>query len=242
MKISQGALKEFYNPDYCQIKWNEIYRKGFRTEPTDAMVNGLVFEQNVIGSTRGGEIYEIPKLKNGKDSKREIDLNNLIVFAKQTIKRLKIKFLEIQPEWEVDDLIGHPDALIEWKGNKAIMDLKFTGTKEDDSCRWNPYAWGGDFEYKDFSQALHYVEMYYLRTGEYLPFFYLIFGKSGWVKFLSVDITSVAIENHKDKIKAFREDLKNFNPQPSTNYLECIKCPIQCSKRLKKPNCITITI
>jgi hypothetical protein len=240
--ISQGAIRDFNNVDFCKIKWNEIYKNGFRIPPTDAMINGLVFEQKVIGASRGGEIHEIPKLKNGKESKREIDLNNLVVFAKQTIKKLKIKFLEIQPEWKVGDLSGHPDALIEWKGSKAIMDLKFTGTKEDDSCRWNPYAWGRDYQYKDFSQAIHYVEMYYLMTGEYLPFFYLVFGKSGWVRFLSVDISALSLEHHREKIKNLREELKDFKPYPTSRYQECVKCPIQCAERVKKPNCITVNV
>lgn len=235
MKISQSALRDFYDPEYCKTKWKEIYLLGNRSKPTEAMLNGLVFEQKVIGMSRGGEVYEIPKLKNGKESKRETDINQLSEFAIDTMKRLEIELLEVQPEWETEDLIGHPDALINWKGHKAILDLKFTGTREDESCRWNPYAWGKDLELKDWSQAIHYVEMYYRKHKEYLPFFYLVFGKSGWVKFINVDISARSMEYHNEKINSFKEDIKEFKPTQCDNY-RCEYC------NHEKPNLITIEI
>mgnify|MGYP003138165926 CR=1 FL=1 len=233
MKISQGLLRDFYDPNYCSVKWDTIYNKGHRFPPTDAMINGLVFEQLVIGESRGGEIYEIPKLKNGKVSKRESDIIDLSNSAKKVMKSLDIKLLDVQPEWEVDNLSGHPDALIEWKGEKCIFDLKFTGTKEDDSCKFNPYAWGKDLEYKDFSQAIHYVEMYYRMYGEYLPFFYLVFGKSGWVKFINVDISSESMNNHRKKINQFENDIKDFIPKKCDNF-RCEYC------KHEKPNLIIV--
>ena len=154
MKISQSALRDFYNPEYCKIKWEEVYLNGNRTQPTTAMLDGLVFEQEVIGMSRGGEVYEIPKGKTGKSLKRETDLLTLAEKSKQMMEELDIELIDVQPEWETKDLIGHPDALIKYKGELAIMDLKYTAIKEDESCRWNPYAWH-DLEHKDFTQAIH---------------------------------------------------------------------------------------
>lgn len=241
MKISQSAVKDFYNDTVCDIKWEEMYVNGFRTKPTGAMLDGLIFEDLTIGSSRGGEKYFIPKLKSGKPSKRESDLIKLSEFAKQTMKDLEIELIEVQPEWETDTLIGHPDALITYKGNEAIMDLKYTGTREDESCRWNPYAWN-DLEYKDFRQALHYVEMYYQLHGEYLPFFYLVFGKSGWTKFISIDITSSAMDDYRMLLDTFTSDLQRFKPKPINNYSICQKCAVLCDKRTVKPNIINIEI
>jgi len=243
MKISQSALKSFYDDRYCQLKWEKHFVDGYRSRPTAAMIDGLVFEEMTIGSTRDNESYIglIPRLKNGNISKREADIIALSEFAKKTMRDLEIKVLEVQPEWETDSLIGHPDALITYKGNLAIMDLKYTATKEDDSCRWNPHAWG-DLKYKDFRQALHYVEMYYQLHEVYLPFFYLVFGKSGWVKFISVDITKDSLDDYRLLLKTFENDLQNFAPKPIKNYSICRKCSINCTKRTEKPNIINIEI
>ena len=239
MKISQSGLRDFYNPEYCKIKWEETYINGYRSRPTSAMLDGLVFEQNVIGMSRGGEIYEIPKLKNGNPSKRETDLLKLAKEAQNTMMDLDIKLLDVQPEWETKDLIGHPDALITYKGEKAILDLKYTAIREDESCRWNPYAWH-DLEHKDFSQAIHYIELYYRMTKEYLPFFYLVFGKSGWVKFICIDLTQDSLIEYRTKLKNFKKDIKTFKPEGINKYEICRKCPITCNDRITKPQIITI--
>ena len=240
MKVSQGAVRDFYDPDYCKIKWEEVYLNGYRTKPTNAMLDGLVFEQEVIGMSRGGEVYEIPKGKTGKPLKRETDLLELSERSKKTMLDLDIELIDVQPEWETDELIGHPDALIKYKGELAIMDLKYTAIREDESCKWNPYAWN-DLEHKDFSQAIHYIEMYYQIHGEYLPFFYLVFGKSGWCKFILIDLTAESLENYRDKLKQFKVDFKNFKSVGVNDYSICRKCPVICNKRVLKPNIIEIT-
>ena len=243
MKISQSAVKSFYDENFCELKWEKHFIEGYRSRPTAARIDGLVFEEFTIGSTRDNEsfISLIPRLKNGNISKREADLIYLSEFAKKTMKDLDIKLIEVQPEWETDTLIGHPDALITYKGNLAIMDLKYTAVREDESCRWNPYAWS-DLKYKDFRQALHYVEMYYQLYDIYLPFFYLVFGKSGWVKFISVDITSNALDDYRMLLDTFTNDLKDFAPKPIKNYSICRKCELNCTKRTEKPNVINIEI
>ena len=234
-------LRDFYNPDYCKIKWEETYLNGYRSKPSPAMLDGLVFEQKVIGMSRGGEVYEIPKGKTGKPLKRETDLLALAEKSKVMMHDLGIELVDVQPEWETDELIGHPDALIKYKGELAIMDLKYTAIKEDDNCKWNPYAWGNLVDentgevYKDFTQAIHYIEMYYQMHGIYLPFFYLIFGKSGWCKFIMIEPTHETLEKYRNKLKRFKEDLKNFNPKPVDNYSICRKCSVICDKRSLKP-------
>ena len=243
MKISQSAIKSFYDEHFCELKWEKFFVEGYRSTPTAAMIDGLVFEELTIGSTRDNESFigMIPRLKNGNVSKREADLVYLSEFAKKTMKDLDIKIIEVQPEWETDTLIGHPDALITYKGNLAIMDLKYTAIREDESCKWNPHAWS-DLQYKDFRQALHYVEMYYQLYDVYLPFFYLVFGKSGWVKFISVDITSNAMEDYRMLLNTFSKDLQDFAPKPIKNYSICRKCELNCTKRTNKPNVINIEI
>jgi len=234
-KISQSALKSFFDPNVCEIKWEEMYLNGYRTEPSAAMLDGLVFEQHVIGGSRGGEVYEIPKGKTGKPLKRETDLMALCKKSIQTMNDLEIELIDVQPEWNVGDLTGHPDALVKYKGELAIMDLKYTGVREDESCKWNPFAWA-DLEHKDFRQALHYVEMYYQEHGVYLPFFYLVFGKSGWSKFILIDYSGSAMDEYRMLLDTFREEFKKFKPKPINNYSICRKCTVLCDKRTNKPN------
>ena len=101
MKISQSALRDFYNEDFCKVKWEEMYINNYRTKPTAAMVDGLFFEQKVIGESRGGEVFNIQKLKTGKPSKRETDLLKLSEFAKKTIKDFMMNTEEINnPEYK----------------------------------------------------------------------------------------------------------------------------------------------
>lgn len=247
-KISQSALKSFFDPTLCEIKWEEMYLNGYRTEPSAAMLDGLVFEQHVIGGSRGGEVYEIPKGKTGKVLKRETDLLELCEKSIQTMNDLEIELIDVQPEWNVGDLTGHPDALIKYKGELAIMDLKYTATKEDENSRWNPFAWGNLWDketgvvYKDFKQALHYTQMYYEMHGIYLPFLYLVFGKSGWCKFILIEISGSALDDYNMLLETFRTEYKEFDPKPIGQYSTCRKCPVLCDKRTTKPNIETIKI
>ena len=99
-------LRDFYNPDYCKIKWEETYLNGYRSKPSPAMLDGLVFEQKVIGMSRGGEVYEIPKGKTGKPLKRETDLIALAEKSKVMMRDLGIELVDVQPEWETDEHDG----------------------------------------------------------------------------------------------------------------------------------------
>ena len=90
--------------------------------------------------------------------------------------------------------------------------------------------------YKDFTQAIHYIEMYFQQHGVYLPFFYLIFGKSGWSKFIMIEPTLERLEEYRNKLNQFRNDLKDFKPKSIDNYSICRKCSVMCNKRVLKPN------
>ena len=49
-KISQSALKSFFDTSVCDLKWEEMYLNGYRTEPSAAVLDGLVFEQHVYSA------------------------------------------------------------------------------------------------------------------------------------------------------------------------------------------------
>ena len=84
--------------------------------------------------------------------------------------------------------------------------------------------------------------MYYQEHGIYLPFFYLVFGKSGWCKFIMIDVSGSAMDDYRMLLDSFRREFKAFKPKPIGKYEVCRKCPVLCDKRTNKPNIETITI
>ena len=84
--------------------------------------------------------------------------------------------------------------------------------------------------------------MYYLTHGVFVPFFYLVFGKSGWCKFILIDYTDKAMTEYRILLNKFRKDLKSFEPKPIKNYSICRKCPVLCDKRTTKPTIETIKL
>lgn len=231
IKISQSALKDYYKPDMCPTLFMAKYAEGLRTPPSDVMFRGLYFEHKLIGATRGGESVEFEPLKKGGKPQAQIDLDELVQYGKGIMKALNIEAVEVQPEWVVDGNILHPDLLAKVNGRLAIIDIKYTETKEDD--RWN--GWG-NVEEMDHTQALHYTMGYQLLTGDFIPFYYLVFGKSGWVRFIKIGITPETFHAHVERVEKFKMDLsrEKFEPKPSFNV--CRNCPLEsCDARSKFP-------
>ena len=245
-KISQSLIRELLNEDSCKRYVYEVFWNQVETPSSITMKKGLLFESLLIGSSRGG-VYDgedFPKLKSGKPTKGELDVRQLAESSKDVLKDMGIEPIDVQPEWETDTLIGHPDLTANYKGEKILIDIKYTETKEDDNVRWNPFAWGGDIRNKDYTQAIHYVYMCHLITGEYLPFYYLIFGKSGWVKFVRVKIKPETLEMHKNIVKNLEEDVLDFQPYPINDYSVCKKCSLFdiCDEATKLPNQIEVIV
>ena len=225
--ISQSLIKDYVNEWNCKLRVYKEYWQGIKTPSSLSMQYGLLFETLLIGESRGGAYNgeDIPKLKSGAMSKPEQDVRKLAVESKQIMNDMGIKCIDVQPEWKTDTLIGHPDLVAEYEGKKILIDIKFTQTKEDDNCKWNPYAWGGDLSTKDYTQAKHYVYMAKEILNEKLPFYYLIFGKSGWVKFLEIEISKSTLDAHAHLLKHLQEDLVDFVGYPTDNPKLCKSCP-----------------
>ncbi len=234
IQISQSALRDFYNPACCRLFWQEKYLNGFKTEPTDAMKAGLVFESKLLTMSRDGQVWEYPKLKNGEPSKAETDLNILVDKAKELFTHLQINPLEIQPVWEVSDLLSHPDLVCSSiLAPKAIVDVKYCGYGDTD--RFSPWF---DLEKVNPLQAVHYTYMYYLLHNEWVPFFYMVFFKNGGVKLIDVKLTVQAIDEHKALLNQFRQDVANLNTDSvNVTFSQCVRCHLNstCVKRVNVP-------
>jgi hypothetical protein len=135
------------------------------------------------------------------------------------IDLLDYEIIDVQPEWLHEDLEAHIDAVAIIEGRKAIVDCKYTETAENDFRN----GWG-DLDSKSNIQPVHYVYMSKFIYGEYLPFYYWIFGKTGWVKLVKVEVMPTAIEEHEFNLERHREHLAEFKPQPANSYNKCRTC------------------
>ena len=124
--ISQSLIRDMLKAEgYCGHYLNEVYNNGYRCEPTPSMIDGLVFEQHILGATaRPDEHYEIPKLKNGSASKREEDLMAVVAWAKGILIANEINFESVQEYIATDGRSGHIDAVGTYHGQPYVFDLK----------------------------------------------------------------------------------------------------------------------
>lgn len=219
--ISQSLIKDYETTECLwalKLRWVD----GIESEPSEWMMRGRFFEYKVLGSTRDKDIPSLPKSKrDGSPLKAELDLEALATSAIFIMKGMGMEVVEKPPVvWQDGDELAHLDGLVEYRDERAILDLKYTETVIDD--RWN--GWG-DIENKDHLQPTFYVDLSKRVTGSYLPFYYLIFGKSGWVRLIRVKVTTAALtalQYRKDKVREFMA--KGQFPA-SPEYNRCQKCP-----------------
>lgn len=138
--------------------------------------------------------------------------------------KLDIVIDQVQPEiaHEINGVTfeGHLDLFALYKSKPAIIDVKYTDTQEDDRFR----GWG-EPEEMDHTQALFYVWLWYKMTGQRVPFYYLVFGASGWIKFLEVDISEESLEMFEVQLEGFLTQLDGFEPKACGKFNVCQKCP-----------------
>jgi hypothetical protein len=226
--ISQSMLRDFYGSPttspICRQLFYKKYIEGMPFEPSDSMKLGLAYESKLLGACRGGSLYELPKLKNGVLSKAEQDLDAIVTKAKDLLAHLKMEFTDVQPEWIINDLTAHPDCVAKSiLAERAIIDIKYSGYGSND--RFSPWA---NPENIDKTQAIHYVYVNYLLTGEYLPFFFIIFFKDGGAKILDCKLTVTAMNAHISLLDHFRKESAILKPDMpvDADYNQCVKCPL----------------
>lgn len=229
------------NSDICPKKIYFEKIEKIKTGPSELMLKGRYFEYHLIGDTADGEIPELPKLKNGSKSADEKALDELLEFAKEVLTANNINFESGQKQvrMEHDGMSGVVDYIgPDFKDNTrlALYDLKYTETREDD--RWNGWA---DLDNRPDAkfQALHYIRLAKESLGVWLPYYFIIFGKSKWAKIIKVVATEIAIANHSIAVNNMKNLLKemeknNYPAKPSLQ--NCFKCEFKdfCSEKSYK--------
>lgn len=119
-------------------------------------------------------------------------------------------------DWRYKD-IENPERI-------AIYDVKFTKTRYDD---WRN-GWFNVEEKEDAKiQALHYIYLHYENTGEFVPFYFLVFGESGWIRIFKFEITEDSFMLHKVLIQQSHEwykELEKSKFKAKPEYNRCLEC------------------
>lgn len=247
MNISQSLIKEVLKHDHCPrlIYLSFIEGKEIR-QPSEAMILGRYFESELLGACRGGEKQEPRYLKGGGKAQPFIDVDINVQDARILFDKLGIKINGVQEYIKAGGLSAALDLLTNdfQSDGQAIYDVKWTATAEDD--RWNGWA---NIENKEDAiiQARHYVLAMYNETGKWLPFYFLIFGKSGWAKIIQVKMSPAAIETHKQLIANTAATIKEYalnNYEGRGSYNKCMSCffSIDCKNKVEIPEIEILTL
>lgn len=177
------------------------------------------------------------------------ECDELVLFAEDIFTKLGIEIKEGESQIDVESellkgAIDHRNKDIINPEIQANYDLKWTATKEND--RWN--GWGNPDDKEDSKiQATHYTLLSFEETGVWMPFYFLVFGKSHWVKVIRFKITEEAINKHKQMIAhtsaKIREYSKN-NFKGNGSFNKCLSCEFynDCEDKSQYPEIETYQI
>lgn len=260
MKITQSFLKDFaayLDGDECgnliHYKWIE----GKFLEPTPDQKVGSYFEYMVSGALPKDK--QIPKAeyqKNGKDMYAPyLRAYENADKVKELLKKKKIRIIDFGKTYtkgrfqgtidlicEAEEEIVFNDGFVLKKGDKCVIDLKYSGLLED---RWNVFGWQWTDEQKMYHgfQAKQYS---YITNG--LPFFFWVNSSKNTddIELFRIVVSEEAIQNHisyanhlKEKFDIMKE-IGGFEPRPK--YSRCMKCALKetCKDKHEFPEPVTI--
>lgn len=265
-KISQSFLKDvnkFLCPKFLYFRHIEQ----METPASDAMNKGKYFEHHLIGACRG-EAPTYDRLKSGGLGQVEKDLIITIDYARDIMNKLgvDIKGGEAQLKLESELFSGHLDLVTNDftdPSRKCIIDVKFTETAIDEKYRgWGGIETGGDNgsqAYLDAKiQALHYTKLYKDVRGEYVPFYFMIFGQHGkdlnsgekkrWARVLKFEIMPSTLEEYEnERLDQLQKTLHYFQStgwKAKPEFNKCQICPFNliCKDKVSLPEIEKISV
>lgn len=254
IRLNQTVIKILNNFDFsdanmcpAQVKATMFSDSEFESLPTASMMKGLYFENLALDLNRD---IEVPILKNGK---KPVDYERIEAQAEKfkNIKEdheimiySKQEFIEVDYTEEIK-LFGTLDFVSSLRENdeifheKAIVDLKLTG---------NVYSTFGDYSWAfptnmDHTQAFMYNELYKIKYGEDLPFFYMVFDYSPSMnyKIFRKQISSIERAQLTESIRMAIARIKYFDENgwiEIPRHDRCGNCPLKdtCNKFTNKRN------
>lgn len=188
-------------------------------------------------------IQTLPEdLSEGEKTTQQLVIELIIDNSRSVLSKMGLDVDEggKQVKLETDYCVGHLDWVhkdLKDPNKKAIYDVKYTQTQYDD---WRN-GWFDPNEKEDAKlQASHYIYLYYELTGEYIPFYFLVFGENGWIRVLKYEITTEAFSMHEVLISEAKVWLKEFIKtkwKARPEYNRCLTCDFNdvCKFRANLP-------
>jgi len=151
--------------------------------------------------------------------------------------------LSAQERFEKDMLRGIYDMKVDYNGEIAIVDLKYSGLLND---RWSAWGWSGlDYpEQKNHHkiQAIHYSAI----SG--LPYYYLVVSSQPKfeLKLIKWEVTEEDIQEHKETAQEAIDQIETLKVMDSwldyPEIIKCLDCPLaaECSSRTTRLNPLKI--
>ena len=204
---------------------------GVRSDPTPSMLNGLVFEHELLGQTvRKEEEPHFPLLKNGNISKVETDIRNRAQEVKAMFPEIGIEPIKVQYYLENEHYKGHPDLLAKVNGVESVIDVKFTKLKLTD--RYLGWA-----EMEEKLSGVEFQHIIYPLLDNMKPFYYLIVSPS-WIRFVKVENSQESLDYFLSVADDVRKRIERMTFEPLDDYNNCNSCFLKekCDKRATIPN------
>lgn len=177
-----------------------------------------------------------PEFTEGDPSTQQKEIDAVIIIAKQVLERMGLdtSLGKKQVKLEFEDTHGHldwiaPNFVTKLEGEECIIDVKYTETKADD--RYNGWA---DFQErtdiqteKARTQAGQYIMLYHQNFDKWVPYYFFIFGRSGWVKIIKMTMLESGLSDIKAKQQLTRDRIKEFEKskwKARPEYNKCMSC------------------
>lgn len=260
-RLSATLISNLNNDDECPFKVKSLYiDKTHRSVPSKAMLMGLFFEQEILGTKPGTEPIVVPKLKNLSASTDELRVLDQAKFVKDEIfKQYDIRledentmsFKRFELDFPDDNLmiVGEFDMLCDITDpangrTNAIVDLKLTKNINYEDINNKAWSWRYP-QNRDHTQAY----MYYYAYKHLFPdrpdpgFFYLVcdYKPTPEHKMLKKKVDYLHMQELKQSINKSIQLIDEYdeNGWPyKPSFKNCNYCPLKatCSMAvLKRP-------
>ncbi len=245
IRLSQSMLKDWES--MCHVAFKVKHLEHYDTEEEnpfyigdkEVVIMGNVYEQNIIGVSRGGKVTTPPENLAKKEMFRR-----MMSQAKRTRNWLRSldgrpvavqNKIEASFKWEdvTVPIQGHLDIDFKYNdGRIKVIDLKLSGKL---TATFGPFQWS-NLDKIDYTQARQYILLKNLQTGVPvgdIPFDYHIADTSPEekMKIISATATDSSIEEHKYRLyyayTEIQESILVDYFQPKNDYNRCSSCPLK---------------